>query len=319
MLFRSVAPTIANDPNLGFLVRPLLRPNDAPDTESKGDLIDSLNLHRFEVDLTEETIAENTHRWLMADLLEFHKREAAVQKFLWATQISMDDQQFIDDSKALGGLKLVEDFGAEESDNGSFRTRRIYEFNPSQSTDVSEGSSFISPSFFPFREDPADNDPIARANVERIDPVEGIIELVITSKDLPAPQISAGFKYQKFPTSSFENGLVEIAQRLLESDPSRQLAAHEILALRPPRFVDEFDLQSIASGSCPTPRQIADAIHALDRSYLAVQGPPGTGKTYSAAHAILDLVNRGHRVGITANTHDAVHNLIKEEIGRANV
>jgi uncharacterized protein len=61
-----------------------------------------------------------------------------------------------------------------------------------------------------------------------------------------------------------------------------------------------------------SPTEIADAIHHLDNSYLVIQGPPGTGKTYSSANAILELVKRGHRVGITANTHAAAHQLLSE-------
>ena len=48
----------------------------------------------------------------------------------------------------------------------------------------------------------------------------------------------------------------------------------------------------------------------LDRSWLAMQGPPGTGKTYRGARVIRELVRRGRRVGITAMSHAAIHNLV---------
>ncbi|NBO75330.1 MAG: hypothetical protein EBV29_11940, partial [Gammaproteobacteria bacterium] len=79
-----------------------------------------------------------------------------------------------------------------------------------------------------------------------------------------------------------------------------------------PRLREDFDLTSVSSQPSPSPEQIADAIHHLDRSYLVIQGPPGTGKTYSSANAVLHLVAMGHRVGITANTHAAVHQLLSE-------
>lgn len=50
----------------------------------------------------------------------------------------------------------------------------------------------------------------------------------------------------------------------------------------------------------------------IDRSCVAVQGPPGTGKTYSAAHLIHALIRNGKRVGISANTHVAIDNVLKE-------
>jgi hypothetical protein len=41
-----------------------------------------------------------------------------------------------------------------------------------------------------------------------------------------------------------------------------------------------------------------------------IQGPPGSGKTYTGAQLILSLLHAGHRVGVTANSHKAIHNLL---------
>jgi len=43
-----------------------------------------------------------------------------------------------------------------------------------------------------------------------------------------------------------------------------------------------------------------------------VQGPPGSGKTYSGARMILDLVDAGKKVGVTALSHKAIGNLLAE-------
>ncbi len=51
---------------------------------------------------------------------------------------------------------------------------------------------------------------------------------------------------------------------------------------------------------------------ALDQSYLFIQGPPGTGKTWTGARLITDLMRRGRRVGVTATSHKAIHNLLNE-------
>jgi predicted RecB family nuclease len=48
----------------------------------------------------------------------------------------------------------------------------------------------------------------------------------------------------------------------------------------------------------------------LNESILCFQGPPGCGKTYTAAHIILELIKKGKRVGITANSHKAILNVI---------
>ncbi|MEG3613917.1 TM0106 family RecB-like putative nuclease [Isoptericola haloaureus] len=57
------------------------------------------------------------------------------------------------------------------------------------------------------------------------------------------------------------------------------------------------------------------AVRALDRSYLAVQGPPGTGKTYLASHVIAALVADGWRVGVVAQSHAVVENLLHGVLG----
>ena len=59
-----------------------------------------------------------------------------------------------------------------------------------------------------------------------------------------------------------------------------------------------------------------DAIRAhalgLDSSYLFIQGPPGAGKTWAGARVIAHLLKNGKRVGVAAQSHKAIHNLLNE-------
>jgi uncharacterized protein len=55
----------------------------------------------------------------------------------------------------------------------------------------------------------------------------------------------------------------------------------------------------------------------LGHSYLPIQGPPGSGKTYIAARVIAALVDDGRRVGITANSHAVISNLLREVVEAA--
>src|SRR5205823_1235380 len=55
----------------------------------------------------------------------------------------------------------------------------------------------------------------------------------------------------------------------------------------------------------------------LNNTYLAIQGPPGSGKTTIGAELILDLVKKGNRVGITANSHKVIGNLLDKTMGEA--
>jgi predicted RecB family nuclease len=51
---------------------------------------------------------------------------------------------------------------------------------------------------------------------------------------------------------------------------------------------------------------------SLDGCVIAVQGPPGSGKTYQAARMIRGLLERGKRVGVTANSHSVIKHLLEQ-------
>ncbi len=51
---------------------------------------------------------------------------------------------------------------------------------------------------------------------------------------------------------------------------------------------------------------------ALEGEVLAVQGPPGSGKTYAGQHLIRDLLDAGLRVGVTANSHSVLGQLLRK-------
>lgn len=88
----------------------------------------------------------------------------------------------------------------------------------------------------------------------------------------------------------------------------------DILTRRPPR----------TRSAQPLPRSgndivdITAAVLDLDHSYLAVHGPPGCGKTHTAARVIATLLNdHGWRIGVVAQSHSVVENLLDEIAGEA--
>lgn len=71
-----------------------------------------------------------------------------------------------------------------------------------------------------------------------------------------------------------------------------------------PREVD------FSASDLPTVDAVHAAVRALDRSYVAVQGPPGAGKTFLASHVIARLVAEGAKVGVVAQSHAVIENLM---------
>ena len=57
-------------------------------------------------------------------------------------------------------------------------------------------------------------------------------------------------------------------------------------------------------------RYISDFIYDNDEKLIAIQGPPGTGKTTLSSKIVSELVQKGYRVAITANSHRVIDNLL---------
>lgn len=114
------------------------------------------------------------------------------------------------------------------------------------------------------------------------------------------------------PATSVLDAIVRFAEALLAGGPEgRYRAAYDVLTNAAPR------LRTVAPGgvvqpAVPDEPAVRALVEALDESYLFVQGPPGSGKTYLGARLIVDLIAAGKRVGITANSHAAIHNLLDE-------
>lgn len=73
------------------------------------------------------------------------------------------------------------------------------------------------------------------------------------------------------------------------------------------------------SGGLDLEAAVHAAVERLDHSYLAVQGPPGTGKTHVGSHVVARLVSAGWRVGVVAQSHSAVENMLSAVVDKAGV
>lgn len=86
-------------------------------------------------------------------------------------------------------------------------------------------------------------------------------------------------------------------------------AAWNLLERQLPAITGVTSGEAILKGEA-TVKAVSAAVQGLQESYLVIQGPPGTGKTHTGARAILDLLQRGKRVGVCATSHKAVANLL---------
>ncbi len=102
--------------------------------------------------------------------------------------------------------------------------------------------------------------------------------------------------------------IARVVGSVLKGNVDLYAALTGILRRDYPRFI-------ISTGTGNDPDEVAraiDAIGRLDRSHLMVQGPPGAGKTFLASHAVIEMLTRGKRVGVSSHSHKAINNLLVE-------
>ena len=253
-------------------------------------------------DATERT-EEQQARWLLAGILDWHRREAKPQWWAWFTLRGASPEELFDSPDALSGLEFLADM---ETIKQSRVTR--YRFDPTQEYKLKVGDTPI---------DPATG--ASAGTVHDLDPAAGTVDL-LRGPSRQGTHPAALIPSQPFDTKLQREALGKVADRVLAAGidgPGPYRAVRELLLRRPPRIVGLPEGAPVAGGAediVVAARQIA---LALDQTVLPIQGPPGSGKTYTGARMIVELVAAGKRVGITATAHKAITNLVDATVAAA--
>jgi uncharacterized protein len=141
-----------------------------------------------------------------------------------------------------------------------------------------------------------------------VDDVTGTLELRRGPKLRTVPLPRAITPGKPYDTKAQRAALARLASSIADDD-GRYPALRDLLAREPPRIVGCMPGFDIQTTDLPQQRALTAG---LDGSCLFIQGPPGTGKTWTGARLIVDLIRRGRRVGVTATSHKAIHNLLDE-------
>ena len=137
--------------------------------------------------------------------------------------------------------------------------------------------------------------------------------IVITESAPMAVADLLGLPIAVLPNSVVRTEALRDRVRILARDTVRardwpQSPAHDLLARSTP--VTRAELPRTGNDVS----DVAEAVRRLEASYLAVQGPPGSGKTYLGAHVIAALIAEGWRIGVVAQSHAVVENLLDRAI-----
>jgi predicted RecB family nuclease len=125
---------------------------------------------------------------------------------------------------------------------------------------------------------------------------------------------NAIFEYEWVPPGQKPEVVGELVQNLVglwgspANIPAIKHPAMDLLLRNQPRLKSLPKLPVPKDGDALS--AITEAVLDLDTSVLAIQGPPGSGKTFVGSRVIKQLVDRGFKVGVVANSHSAIENLM---------
>lgn len=241
---------------------------------------------------------EQQARWILAYLLNWHRRE---NKAVWWEYFRLSDltaDELLDERAAVSNLSLV---GEVDQTKTGIPTHR-YRF-AQQDTDL------------------RGDDELRAVGGERVgtsiavDTENRTIDIK-TTKATAAIHPSAVFSHKIIGTNEQADSLLRIAEYVAENGiegegdyyAARALLLNESLDIggEPIRLADEEALGSAL--------RVATA---LNSGAFPIQGPPGTGKSYTGARMVCRLVQQGKKVGITANSHKVIRNLLDKVIEAA--
>ena len=236
---------------------------------------------------------EEQARWLLAQLLAYHRREEKVAWWEFYRLCDLSPEDALDERMALGQLALEGVVGA------SARGLPIQRYRfPVQDVDIDPGDKVTAP------------DGETLGTVVALDRLAGWVDIQKT-KDKADEHPDVAFKHDDFPAREQEAALLRlgefVADRGLDAGGAHA-AAIALLCKWPPRLAGGATLEPRAGeGASDVAERIATR---LDRTVLAIQGPPGSGKTYTAARMIVELVRAGKRVGVVAVAHKVIRKVL---------
>ena len=244
----------------------------------------------------DERTPEQHARWILAHCLDWHRREKKVSWWDFFRLCDLPAEDLLDERAGLGGLKFVKAVGGTAK-----APVHRYQFPP-QETELRGGEDVCA----------AGGSKLGR--VEDMSIGEGWLDIKKRgdSADLHPKAL---FAFSDIPTTVLADALLRIggyvANHGLEATGPYQ-AARDLLMRNGPRVRGQ---PLRVEGETALAAALRLAL-ALDGGVLAIQGPPGSGKTYTGARMITAMVDVGLRVGVTANSHKVIRNLL-DEVGRA--
>jgi len=239
-----------------------------------------------------ETRTNEQHaRWLLANVLDWHRRENKAVWWEYFRLSALSSEELMDERSALSKLEFVQAVG------GTIKAP-VHRYNfPIQETDLRGGEDLRSCGGAPL------------GKLEEISFENRIVDIK-KRKDTADEHPEAVFAHELISTEEQANALVRIGEWVADrgiSGNGEYQAARDLL-LRVPPVLDGEPMRRPGESALAATLRIAPRLTGV----LPIQGPPGAGKTFIGARMICELVTSGARIGITANSHKVIRNLLDE-------
>ncbi|MGF7078865.1 TM0106 family RecB-like putative nuclease [Mucilaginibacter sp. UYCu711] len=253
-------------------------------------LMNGISLNREERDPLQQGL------WLLANMLDWHRRENKSKWWEYFRLCEMPDHEMLDEKVALAGLEFT---GTRETVKRSF----VDEYRmPLQDSDLAPGDSLKT------------GDGESFGEVVAIDLELGLVSIKKGPK-IEAIHPYAVFNFDFITDENKPPAIIRLANWVLANGidhPGPEYrAARDLLLGLPPRTSTVFPETANAQE-----KAIVWANH-LSHGVLAIQGPPGAGKSHTAALMILELIAAGKQVGITALSHKVIRGLLDKVLEMA--
>jgi predicted RecB family nuclease len=241
--------------------------------------------------------ADQQARWVLAHILDWHRRE---QKAVWWEHFRLRDlstDDLVDERAGLSGLAFVASVGGTAK-----APIHRYSF-PVQETEVRAG------------------DDLRQLGGEKFGKVEAI-SLDDCTIDIKKRQDTAGrhplavYAHKIIDSRVLAEALVRIGDYVADNGltgAGKYQAARDLLLRVAPRIGGQA-LRKSDEGALTAALRIAPH---LDHTVLPIQGPPGAGKTHTGGRMICTLVKQNRKIGVTANSHKVIRNVLDEILDAA--
>jgi len=248
-------------------------------------------------DQTEWT-AEQYGRWLLAQMLEWHRREEKSAWWEYFRLCDLSDSELQEDKTALGGLSHLGIVGQEKRS-----VIHRYHFPP-QDHAIDRAREV--------------HDPRTKKSAGEIVAIDEVNRTIDIKRD--------AYSIVPHPTALVPNDVVSsdvlresllrlgswVAENGIEGEGPFQAERDLLLRRHPRSLTHPVEIVIDDNGQLTDDAKNLVLSLPLEASVLPVQGPPGSGKTFTGARMIVELVREGRRVGITAASHKVISLLLNK-------